>query len=173
MKEASQTFEQLNLWDTPSATFSPEYPDGRLPCNSQDGRRIGQFGRGLARARLSAPPASSSDLPTSATCGQCSEISSLSANLTSSLASRLKTQLSTVGSIEYTQTWKEKTTPAGLSYWAHTASERRTEDTGCIGALDIVDKGGSGDPTLRYLRNYEAKRVERREDLALRISIIW
>ena len=29
------------------------------------------------------------------------------------------------------------------------------------------------DPTLRYLRNYEAKRVERREDLALRISIIW
>lgn len=29
------------------------------------------------------------------------------------------------------------------------------------------------DPTLRYLRNYEAKRVEGREDLALRISIIW
>lgn len=34
-------------------------------------------------------------------------------------------------------------------------------------------KAGAGDPTLRYLRNYEAKRVERREDLALRISIIW
>lgn len=34
-------------------------------------------------------------------------------------------------------------------------------------------KAGPGDPTLRYLRNYEAKRVERREDLALRISIIW
>jgi hypothetical protein len=34
-------------------------------------------------------------------------------------------------------------------------------------------KGGTGDPTLRYLRNYEAKRVEGREDIALRISIIW
>lgn len=37
----------------------------------------------------------------------------------------------------------------------------------------LVGKGGAGDPTLRYLRNYEAKRVERREDLELRISIIW
>lgn len=37
----------------------------------------------------------------------------------------------------------------------------------------LVGKGRSGDPTLRYLRDYEAKRVERREDLALRISIIW
>lgn len=37
----------------------------------------------------------------------------------------------------------------------------------------LVGKGGSGDPTLRYLRDYEAKRVEGREDLALRISIIW
>lgn len=37
----------------------------------------------------------------------------------------------------------------------------------------LVGKGGTGDPTLRYLRNYEAKRVEGREDIALRISIIW
>lgn len=37
----------------------------------------------------------------------------------------------------------------------------------------LVGKGRTGDPTLRYLRNYEAKRVEGREDLALRISIIW
>lgn len=41
------------------------------------------------------------------------------------------------------------------------------------GAYGTRDKGGSGDPTLRYLRDYEAKRVEGREDLALRISIIW
>lgn len=33
-------------------------------------------------------------------------------------------------------------------------------------------KAGPG-PTLRYLWNYEAKRVEGREDLELRISIIW
>lgn len=37
----------------------------------------------------------------------------------------------------------------------------------------LVGKGRFGDPTLRYLRDYEEKRMEGREDLALRISIIW
>lgn len=35
-----------------------------------------------------------------------------------------------------------------------------------------MGKGRPGDPTLRYLRDYEAKRVERRKDLELRVSII-
>lgn len=34
-------------------------------------------------------------------------------------------------------------------------------------------KAGPGTQRCAILRNYEAKRVERREDLALRISIIW
>ena len=39
----------------------------------------------------------------------------------------------TVGSMEYRQTWKEKTTPSGRSYSAHTASARRISDNDCGG----------------------------------------
>ncbi len=37
------------------------------------------------------------------------------------------------GSIEYIQTWKTRLTPSGLRYWEHTASARRTPDSGCSG----------------------------------------
>ena len=45
----------------------------------------------------------------------------------------LKAQLSNVGSMEYRQTWKLKTTPAGRQYWAHTASAHPTSGKGCTG----------------------------------------
>lgn len=35
--------------------------------------------------------------------------------------------------MEYSETWKEKVTPAGRSYWAHTASGRRTSGNGFTG----------------------------------------
>jgi len=34
------------------------------------------------------------------------------------------------GSMEYKQTWREKVTPSGSRYWAHTASARRTSGNG-------------------------------------------
>ena len=46
--------------------------------------------------------------------------------LTLSLANRLRERLGSDGSIEYSQTWRMKVTPAGRRYWAHTASGRRT-----------------------------------------------
>lgn len=39
-----------------------------------------------------------------------------------------------VGSIEYSQTWKESATPAGRRFWAHTAVGRRISDSGSTGA---------------------------------------
>ena len=35
--------------------------------------------------------------------------------------------------MEYSQTWSQKVTPAGRSYWAHTASARRTSVSDCGG----------------------------------------
>jgi len=49
------------------------------------------------------------------------------------LASRLKARFGTGGSTEYVQTWKQKATPLGRSYWAHTASARRTSDSDSTG----------------------------------------
>lgn len=35
--------------------------------------------------------------------------------------------------MEYAQTWRERVTPSGLRYSEHTASARRTSDSGCTG----------------------------------------
>ena len=56
------------------------------------------------------------------TSGHISTGSSESAALTQSLANRLQQQLNSIGSMEYRQTWKQKTTPLGRVYWEHTAS---------------------------------------------------
>ena len=56
--------------------------------------------------------------PTTDTCGPKCSGSSASVALQSSLVSRLKPRLDSVGSMEYSQTWRAKVTPAGRSYWA-------------------------------------------------------
>jgi len=43
-----------------------------------------------------------------------------------------------VGSIEYNQTWKQKTTPLGIAYWAHTASARTIYVNVSTGAPQLV-----------------------------------
>lgn len=54
-------------------------------------------------------------------------------NLSNRLAEKLKARFGTDGSMEYSQTWKRRVTPVGRSYWAHTASARRTSDSVCTG----------------------------------------
>lgn len=56
-----------------------------------------------------------------------------SANLTQFLVSKLKERLGTDGSMIYKQQWKQKVTPSGIVYWAHTASARRTSGSDCTG----------------------------------------
>jgi hypothetical protein len=72
-------------------------------------------------------------IPMKGTCGQNSSGSSGSADLQQLLESRLKRRFGMDGSIEYSETWKAKATPAGRLYLAHTASARRTSDSDCIG----------------------------------------
>lgn len=109
----------------PNATFSPALVDGHLHCNSQEFQTQPDSGQDLAHASLF--PQQEKDLlkPTNDTSGQSSSISSRSANLTRSLASKLQARLGRDGLMEYKQTWSQKTTPAGRQYWAHTASGHR------------------------------------------------
>ncbi len=59
--------------------------------------------------------------------------SSESQELTHGLESKLQMQFGSGGSMEYSETWRQKATPAGRLYWVHTASARRTSDKDCIG----------------------------------------
>jgi hypothetical protein len=67
----------------------------------------------------------------SGTYGQRGFISSRSADLSASMASRLQAATASLGSTLFTLTWKKRATPAGRSISALRASARRTSDNDC------------------------------------------
>ena len=91
------------------------------------------FGQDRVLAKPFLWPENKKDLKTKDTYGLFSQISSMSANLQSSLESRLKQQLSTGGSILFKMTWKDMATPAHRRYCLLRALAHRTSDTGFIG----------------------------------------
>ena len=123
-------FDLPTLPDTPNATSSPASACGPTPCGEPAGQTIGRSGRDLARASLSARQAKEMGLLTSGTFGRSGTISSESARLQSSLASRLQARTGSVGSTLYKLTWKERATPQGRPIFALRASARRTSDKG-------------------------------------------
>lgn len=110
-----------------------------MPCVSQVGQQAGESGLDHVPVSRSAQRASGKEKKTKGTSGQSglilSEGTTLSAseNLSQSLVSRLRQRLGTVGSMEYVETWKERTTPSGMRYWEHTASGHRTSGSDCTG----------------------------------------
>jgi len=122
---------QVILTDLFNVIFSRDSVAGATPCASPDGPRTDLFGRAVAPVSPSAQPVRAAALPTGAISGLSGSISSASANLTLSLASKLKQRLTTVGSTLFNLTWKEKVTPAGRLVYRLAASGRRTLDKDC------------------------------------------
>src|SRR5690554_6556658 len=112
--------KEANSMDMSNVTSSQASEAGLLPFESPDGPTIDPAGQDHAPASRSAPPANAKRKPTNVTSGLKCTGSSASAALSQYLASRLQARLATVGSMEYRQTWRQKTTPAGRLYWAHT-----------------------------------------------------
>jgi hypothetical protein len=106
---------------------------GAKPYALRECRTISLAGLDLAPASPSVPQGSSKDSRTIGTSGPCGSTSSASAALTESLGSKLRLLSGKAGSTLYAATWKRKATPAGRPYWAHTASGRRTSDSGSTG----------------------------------------
>jgi len=109
-----------------NATSSQGSASGRSLCAAPDGLTTGLSGPDHALASLSARQASEKGLLTSGTFGHTGTISSASAALRTSLASRLRAKTDSAGSILYKLTWKERATPAGRSICALRASAHRT-----------------------------------------------
>jgi len=133
MNDQSRMFGQLMLPGFCEFTCLQELQAEISPCSSPDGQPTSPYGLEAAPAKRSAVPAKVAALATTETYGRYLQTSSASASLQSSLASRLKQQLASGGSIEYIETWKQKITPSGVQYWAHTASTPRTSANGCTG----------------------------------------
>ena len=116
-----------------NATFLQGSQAGRSLFDSLDGPTTAPSGLEVAPVNPSPPPESDGGPPTNGISGPHSSVSSRSADLQSSLANKLRARFGTDGSMEYRQTWKERVTPAGITYWEHTASARRTSDSDCSG----------------------------------------
>lgn len=112
------------------------------------------FGQALAPASPSPQQESKAALLTTGIYGLTGFGSSASVALTQSLANRLKGRLDSAGSIEFSQTWKRKVTPAGRRYWAHIASAHRTSGNA---------SGGWPTPTAAENGGDLDKKAERRE----------
>jgi len=129
MTDQLSMFDLMNCESSPSATSSQASGSGPTPCDPQAGPTTVLFGQEAARASLSARQVQEAGLMTSGTSGRTGTISSASAALQSSLASRLQARTASVGSTLYTLTWKQRATPSGLLICALRASARRISDS--------------------------------------------
>lgn len=116
-----------------SATSSQESAFGPMPSGLPDGAMTDLFGLVPVRANLSARQAKALGLMTSGTCGPISTTLSRSADLQSSLESRLQAKTQGLGSTLYAMTWKPWVTPLVRSRSRLRASVRRTSETGFTG----------------------------------------
>lgn len=116
-----------------NAISLPASASGATPPASPDGLTTDHCGLAPVRANLSARQAKEAGLLTSGTYGLLSSISSSSAGLQSSLASRLRAETDWLGSTLYALTWRQRATPAGLSIPALRASARRIFDSASTG----------------------------------------
>ena len=135
MKRTSETWTQLDWVDTLNATSSQGSAAGATRCGLPVGPTTAPSGRDLALASLSARQAEERGLLTSGTSGRTGTISSASADLQSSLESRLRARTASGGSTLYALTWKDRATPSGRLICALRASVRRIsdKDSGLLG----------------------------------------
>lgn len=143
--------DQMSLWDTPNATSSQESADGPMRSDSQDGPTIGPCGPGAAHASLSARQALEKGLMTKDTYGRPSDGSLTNADLSPSLANRLRAKTDVNGSPEYVLTWTYWDMTQGPPIYALRASARRTSGSGFSGwgSPQASDHKGSSQPGQR------------------------
>lgn len=153
----------------PSAISSQESVSGPTRLGLPDGLTNALSGQVLVPANLSARQAKEAGLMTSGTFGRLGNISSTSADLQTSLASKLRRKTDMLGSTLYKLTWKEWHTPAGRSFPLLRASARRTKDTdnsserygwpspkaSAAGPdFAIADRPGAGSPSLATVAQF-------------------
>lgn len=138
-----------------SAISSPVSAVGPTPCDSQVGPTINPSGPEVVLANLSATQARAAGLLTSGTFGPLGSISSASASLQQFLASKLQVKMHSLGSILFTLTWKERSTPSGLRICALRASVLRISGNDCTSWP--TPSSSNGDKSVRTLEGAESE----------------
>jgi hypothetical protein len=136
--------KQTILKDIPSAISSQGSASGATLCETQDGQTTDLSGQAVAPANPLALPEQAPASLTNDTCGPHGLNLSSSADLTLSLANKLKARLNTDGSILFKMTWKEKIISSGLQVFLLRASVRRISDTDCTSWRSPQKSDGEG-----------------------------
>ena len=139
---------------SPKPTCSPESEVGPSLSPLPGGPMIEKSGQPPVPVSRFRALASDRALPTPATCGPPSTVSSPSAGLQSSLESRLRVLLEGSGSPEYVLTWKTWDMPSGLPICALRAWAPRTS---------VKDYSGWPTPNAGPQNDTDTKWQERRE----------
>lgn len=109
---------------------------GHMPCISPTSPRLSRCGREVLRASLSAWLDEHEGKTIHVTWLRPFSTSSQSANLNSSLGSKLQQRLPKItGQILYSLNWRKKVTPAGSPFYQLVASAHRIKETECSLAL--------------------------------------
>lgn len=144
--EASKTSPLPTSPATTNAIFSLASEAGLSRFDKPVGPTIVLSGPDPAHASLSPRQARAAGLMTSGTCGHRSIGSSRSADLQSSLESRLRARTRNLGSTLYKLIWKRWTTPLGPSRFRLQASARPRSETAYTGwpTPRVGNNGGHG-----------------------------
>lgn len=125
--------DQQTLPGFESVTGSPASEGGRSRFDWRAGRNLSPYGPARALASRSAKQALAVGLMTRATYGRPGGGSLINADLSASLASRLRALTDVNGSPEYALTWTYWDLPQGPPIYALLASARRTPASGSTG----------------------------------------
>ena len=126
MNDPSKTSRRLTSSDTTRSTSSPASEAGRSPSDSPAGQTTNPSGPEAVPVSRFRARVEDRGKPTNDTCGPLFTVSSPSAGLQRSLASRLRANLDENGSPLYVLIWKTWDMPAGEPISALRASGRRT-----------------------------------------------
>lgn len=154
MTETFGNCQQKTLPGLSDCTSSPESADGNSPFKPPPGPRIIPSGQAHALVSRFHQPEGGELLTIRATCGLFGQGSSSSANLQSSLESKLRAKMAAHGSPEYELTWKRWDMPSGPPICRLRAWAPRTSGRGC-GGWPTVDAGAfnvGADPVRHFQR---------------------
>ena len=131
--DPSSKSSQMTFGDLLNTTCLLASPAGRSPSVLQAGLKTDPSGPAPAPASPSVPQEKDSPKPMRDISGQPSSASSTPSGRLQSSVSRLLQNRLSGGSMEYSLTWKERTTPAGRRICALRASKPPTSGKGCTG----------------------------------------
>ena len=138
----------MNLENSHNATFSLASESGHSPCETPVGLTTDQCGQAHVPANLSARQVKAMGLMMSGTSGPTGIGSSASADLQRCLENRLQVRLLNLGSTLYKLTWKEWTTPSGVSRFRLRASVSRTSATVLTGWVTPTSRDHKDSPGM-------------------------